>query len=280
MKILDLKSADLTEMVFNNRNQQYGAYQLRRNYSKHMTTAILIACAIFLLSIGFPIVAKMLNLFKEEEKTAMIVTQVELVDPPPLDENKPEPPKVEPPPPVKETIQFVAPEIKKDEEVVEQEEDPIKIIDSLKLTDAQVANKSQEGDEDATEVIGKIESEVKEKVDVVVKEVVEAPKVYTIVEVNPEFPGGYPALVKYLKENIKYPKQAIDNNIEGKVYLTFKVGTTGDISDIQLKRGIGGGCDEEAMRVAKTMPKWNPGKQQGKAVIVQFNLPINFEFAK
>jgi protein TonB len=121
---------------------------------------------------------------------------------------------------------------------------------------------------------------VKEKVDVVVKEVVEAPKVYTIVEVNPEFPGGYPSLVKYLKENIKYPKQAIDNNIEGKVYLTFKVGMNGEISDISVKRGIGGGCDEEAMRVVKGMPKWNPGKQQGKAVIVQFNLPINFEFSK
>jgi protein TonB len=140
MDIKDLKNADLTEMVFEKRNRDYGAYQLRRKYSKHMTIALTLACAAFLLLIGFPVLAKMLNLFPEEEKTAMVVTQVELVDPPPLDETKPEPPKVEPPPPVKETIQFVAPEIKKDEDVVEQEEDPIKIIDSLKETNAQVAN--------------------------------------------------------------------------------------------------------------------------------------------
>ena len=101
-------------------------------------------------------------------------------------------------------------------------------------------------------------------------------KIFTVVEQDPEFPGGMEALLKYLAQNIKYPQLARDNGITGKVFVTFVVERDGSIANVKLLRDIGGGCGQEAIRVVKSMPKWNPGKQRGKAVRVQFNLPVNF----
>jgi len=100
---------------------------------------------------------------------------------------------------------------------------------------------------------------------------------YTIVESMPEFPGGENAMMNYLATNIVYPGQAIDNNIEGSVYVSFIVETDGSVSNVEVLRGIGGGCDEEAVRVVAAMPKWKPGTQDGKPVRVQFRLPIRFK---
>lgn len=101
-------------------------------------------------------------------------------------------------------------------------------------------------------------------------------QIFTVVENEPEFPGGMDALYKYLAQNIKYPQLARENNITGKVYVTFVVEKDGSIANPKVLRDIGGGCGAEAIRVVKAMPKWNPGKQRGKAVRVQFNLPVNF----
>lgn len=101
-------------------------------------------------------------------------------------------------------------------------------------------------------------------------------QIFTVVENEPEFPGGMEALYKYLAQNIKYPPLARENNITGKVYVTFVVEKDGSIANPKVLRDIGGGCGAEAIRVVKAMPKWNPGKQRGKAVRVQFNLPVNF----
>ncbi|NLL28501.1 MAG: energy transducer TonB [Bacteroidales bacterium] len=112
---------------------------------------------------------------------------------------------------------------------------------------------------------------------VVVEEVqvVEA-EIFTIVEEQPEFPGGEAALMEYLGKNISYPQLARESNIQGTVYVKFVVEPNGSISNVSILRGIGGGCDEEAIRVVKNMPSWKAGKQRGKAVRVQFNLPIRF----
>lgn len=117
-----------------------------------------------------------------------------------------------------------------------------------------------------------------EVVQVVVEEEVEEveEEIFTVVENDPEFPGGMEALYKYLAQNIKYPQLARDNNITGKVYVTFVVERDGSIANPKVLRDIGGGCGAEAIRVIKSMPKWTPGKQRGKAVRVQFNLPVNF----
>ena len=101
-------------------------------------------------------------------------------------------------------------------------------------------------------------------------------QIFTVVENDPEFPGGMEALYKYLRDNIKYPQLARDNNITGKVYVTFVVERDGSIANPRVLKDIGGGCGAEAIRVVKSMPKWTPGKQRGKAVRVQFNLPVNF----
>lgn len=107
------------------------------------------------------------------------------------------------------------------------------------------------------------------------EEVAEEP-IFTVVESEPEFPGGMEALYKYLAQNIKYPQLARENGITGKVYVTFVVEKDGSIANPRILRDIGGGCGAEAIRVVKAMPKWSPGKQRGKAVRVQFNLPVNF----
>ena len=100
--------------------------------------------------------------------------------------------------------------------------------------------------------------------------------VFTVVESMPKFPGGERGLLKYLADNIRYPEMARESGIQGRVFVSFIVETDGSISDIRVLRGIGGGCDEEAIRVVEYMPEWIPGKQRNKLVRVQFNLPIRF----
>jgi TonB family protein len=104
----------------------------------------------------------------------------------------------------------------------------------------------------------------------------EPKEIFTVVEEQPGFPGGDEARIKFLQSNLKYPEEAKELGIQGKVYITFVVETDGSLNDIKVLRGIGGGCDEEAIRLVKNMPKWIPGKQRGVPVRVQFNLPINF----
>lgn len=104
-----------------------------------------------------------------------------------------------------------------------------------------------------------------------------ADEIFDVVEDQPEFPGGEAALYKYIGENIDYPSQARRMGIEGRVYVQFVVDADGSITQVQAVRGIGAGCDEEAVRVVKSMPKWNPGRQRGRAVRVKMIVPINFK---
>ncbi|MPM18882.1 hypothetical protein SDC9_65300 [bioreactor metagenome] len=101
-------------------------------------------------------------------------------------------------------------------------------------------------------------------------------EIFTIVEDQPSYPGGEQALMDYLSSNIKYPQLARESNIQGTVFVSFTVTSYGLITNVKVLRGIGGGCDEESMRVVRNMPPWNPGRQRGNPVCVQFNLPIRF----
>ena len=112
----------------------------------------------------------------------------------------------------------------------------------------------------------------------VTEEVEEAEEeVFLVVEEDPEFPGGLDALSKFIADNIKYPQLAKENNITGRVFVSFVVEKDGRVGQVKILRDIGGGCGNEAVRVVKMMPKWKPGKQRGKAVRSQFNLPVNFD---
>lgn len=103
--------------------------------------------------------------------------------------------------------------------------------------------------------------------------------VYQIVEQMPQYTGGEEAMMKYVSENIKYPQAAKDKNIAGRVFVSFVVEKDGSIGEVKVLRGIGGGCDEEAVRVIKGMPKWKPGIQKGKPVRVSYMMPINFKLS-
>ncbi len=101
-------------------------------------------------------------------------------------------------------------------------------------------------------------------------------EVFTVVETDPVFPGGQEGLAKYIQENIQYPIEAKEKSITGNVLVTFIVEKNGSVSNVKVLRDIGGGCGDEVVRIVKAMPRWKPGKQRGKPVRVQFNLPVNF----
>lgn len=140
---------------------------------------------------------------------------------------------------------------------------------------------------DEVEIEEKIEVnfDVDVKEETVIREVViadapvveKADEIFDVVENAPEFPGGMEAWYQYLQKNLKYPTQARRMGIEGTVYVVFVVNTDGSIQDVELLRGIGGGCDEEAIRVVANAPKWTPGKQRGRPVRVRMRLPVRFK---
>ncbi len=180
---------------------------------------------------------------------------------PPPSQQKPPPPPPPPPPPQLEVVE--------DEEVLEDEPE---IMEQEIEEDTEVENIPEE-----------VPMPVEEEEEIVVEQVEEKPEepeIFTIVEDMPEFPGGQKELFSFIGKNVKYPPMARENGIEGTVYVGFVVMENGAIENVQIKRGLAGGgagCDEEAIRVVKAMPKWNPGKQRGKPVRVAFTLPIRFK---
>lgn len=263
--------ASLNDIVFEGRNKAYGAYVLRRLYNKHVTRALLIAIAVFALLVSFPLIARMFRdeTVVEEDKN---LKENVLMDAPPLDQTKPPPPppppQAPPPPPPKlSTIKFTPPVVKKDEEVRKVEEIP----DQKELEDKVVSTVTVKGNTDNPIDLNGLEGEGTK----VVEEVVEQ-KVYQYVEQMPVFPGGQEALLQYIAKNIKYPALALRNQVEGKVFIAFVVGPDGQVSDVKTQKGIGAGCDEEAMRVIKNLPRFAPGKQNGRAVSVSYTVPVTF----
>lgn len=263
--------ASLDDIVFEGRNKAYGAYLLRRLYNSHITKAAIIATVLFFLFISIPLISKMIAGEEEVVVNERIITEVDLAPPPPIDEATPPPPPPPPdlpppPPPVRATVKYTPPVVKRDEEVVEEEEIPD--VEVLEEIDAGV--ETVEGSKDAPPDLGDIDGTSD-----VVAEVVEE-KPYTYVEQMPTFPGGESEMMKYLGKNIRYPAAAQRAGIEGIVVLSFVVSKTGEISEIQVLKNLGGGTDEEAVRVVKTMPTWTPGKQNGRAVPVRYTLPVRY----
>ncbi len=109
------------------------------------------------------------------------------------------------------------------------------------------------------------------------EEEIEEEEVFKSVEEQPEFPGGVAKLLEYVQKNLKYPMMARESDIQGRVFVGFIVEKDGSITNVQVLRGIGGGCDEEAVRVVQSLPKFKPGKQRGNPVRVQYTLPIVFK---
>lgn len=154
-------------------------------------------------------------------------------------------------------------------------EEPEQVVTDLQIVENDAEIENEVGLIDAGDNANKAQEEFV-KVEVEEEEEVEEEVIFQVVEDDPEFPGGLEALSKYLGENIHYPQLAKENNITGRVFVTFVVEKDGSVANVKVLRDIGGGCGAEAVRVVKAMPKWKPGKQRGKAVRTQFNLPVSF----
>jgi protein TonB len=245
----------LEEIVFRNRNKQYGAYLLRKKYRKYVTISLIIALILIGVAAAYPVITTYLSksriVFENKDVTAEMMAR-------PLEEAPPPPPPPPPPENIEQKVKFTAPVVVNDtvEEGLASQED----------LNAKPSNAPPPSEEDF--------APKEEK-----KQVIEQPferEIFTVVEEQPQYPGGEETRIKFLQDNIKYPEEAKELGIQGKVFVTFVVETDGSITDVKVLRGIGGGCDEEAIRVVKSMPRWIPGKQRGVPVRVQFNLPIKF----
>lgn len=274
MSKIDLISSDWVDLVFEGRNKAYGAYRLRKSTTKRNILAMV--AVVILLVVAFIILT--VKNFVDEQRAKVAMTQVaELTNyeqPKKKAEVKQKKIEVEPErvvERVKSSIKFTAPVIKKDDEVKPDEE--LKTQDELMSTKTAIGTFDVKGNDDANGEVLKA------------KEVIAEPeppkheeenKVFDIVEQQPLFPGGPAALMKYLSENTKYPVVAQENGVQGRVTVQFVVEKDGSISDVHVLRGVDPSLDKEAVRVVKSMPRWTPGKQNGSAVRVKYQVPVTF----
>jgi protein TonB len=266
-KDIDLTSPKWTSLIFEGKNKNYGAYELRNDSSNRHLKALAIVTILGLAAIYLP------NLIKSViPKPAEVIqtTEVDLANLDNLNEVKQENQieeikPVAPPPLLKATVQFTPPVVVKDEEVTEQK---MLTQDELTETDKQISVATVEGTKDGVDVRDLIEHKV----------ITEAPKeeIFHHVEQMPVFPGGEKELLKWLGENINYPTIAQEQGIQGKVFLRFVVRPDGSVDDVQVVKSLEPSCDKEAVRAVKKMPKWVPGRQNGNAVNVYYSLPVTF----
>ena len=257
----DVVSPERAEMVFANRQKDYGAYQLRKNYQRNVARALIASVIFFTLCISAPVIVRLITGSIADLNTKPVEVEVTLTEPPPIDDKEPPPPPPPPPPPTIETVKFTPPVVV--DRPIEEEQPP----PQEKLNDVVISTETHEGEEGGTEPLP------------VVVEDPDAGKVFTYVEEMPSFPGGDAARQQFLLKNVKYPAMAREANIEGTVYIGFVVDKDGHLKDFEIKRGVNG-LSDEALRVAKMMPAWTVGKQNGRGVQVSMVMPIKFTLAK
>ena len=273
MAKIDLIDNGWVDLVFEGKNQAYGAYQLRKNTGIRNLKALAVMFAAFLIIAGI-VYAKVSIENYIASKNAAIEADVELqslAEKKEIKEEKKDEPEVEKieVERVKSSVAFTVPEIKKDEEVKEDQE--MKSQDDLAETNTAIGAFTVEGNDETAEV-KHVEEKIAEPEPV--KE--EETKVFDVVEQMPSFPGGPSALMQYLSSNIKYPVVAEENGVQGRVVCTFVVEKDGSITDVRVVKSVDPSLDKEAMRVVKGMPKWIPGKQNGSAVRVKYTVPVTF----
>jgi protein TonB len=282
MNATNTYSSDFLDILFDGRNKDYGAYDLRRSQDRRVRNAIIGTASIALVIIGGYVLSNRLV-------AADMHTRIEVIPPIKITElhtDVEKPPVVTPPPPARaasalpavSSVTYTPPVITREE--VRPEDEAPKIAD---IGNKSVSTTTTIGDDingvDVSLLTGGTGGPG--------GNLVEGPKgedrstVFTFVEKMPSYPGGEAALAKFLNNHIHYPRMAADNDIQGKVFIQFVVDYDGNITSVTaVGAPKGGGLEEEAIRVVKLMPKWNPGKQNGRAVNVQFNLPIAFNLYK
>lgn len=273
MSKVDLISNAWCDLVFEGRNQEYGAYRLRKSTGKRNIWSIvivLIAAVVIFSAIAIK------NVIQANQRVA-VTTAVELSSIQTKKQAKVEkkaPVKIEQPKQVekvKSSIKFTAPVIKKDEDVKPEEE--MKNQDDLQKTKTTIGAFNVVGNDEFDGEVLKAKEEIAQPEPP--KE--EENKVFDVVEEQPSFPGGQGALMQWLRDNIKYPVIAAENGIEGRVIVQFVVSKSGSISNVNVVRGVDPSLDKEAVRVVSNMPNWTPGKQNGTTVNVRYTLPVTFK---
>lgn len=275
MDVSKILSADILDIIFEGRNKSYGAYDLRKTYNKRITYALigtLIICALLVIS---SVVAN-----SSKKKAVEMIAQDVNLENMKQEEKKPEPPPPPPPPkqepPKVEITKFTPPKIVKDEEV--KEKDEIKEVE--KLEDTKIGTVNQEGTKDEGIVAppvetgtGKVEPPKQEE---------DYDKVFTVVQIPAEFPGGLPAWTKYLERNLNRDLPVNNGAPPGKytVVVSFIVDKNGGISEVQAENDPGYGTKEEAVRVIKKGPSWKPAVQNGRNVIYRHKQSITFQVSE
>jgi len=244
------------DIVFENRNKEYGAYQLRKKYNRIVVIATLIGSFIIAMAVIVPYLqASTAAKHKARDAKEVIAEMSNDLQ----NETAPPPPPPPPPPPAEQqmVVKYVAPVV----------------VDSLKVEDE---SKLMISDEQVETTVNKEAVEVVEQKqeEVVVEQKEE--EVFVVVEEMPEFPGGIKALRSFLASAVKYPVIAQENGIQGKVYVNFVVNKDGSVSNAKVARSVDPSLDAEALRVVSTLPKWKPGKQRGVPVRVFYTVPISF----
>lgn len=275
MNTSQMPKPDFLDILFNSRNKDYGAYDLRRRYDRRVRNAVASMAGLVLVSVGSYLWATNSKAGDVNIKPYVAPIELKTVEMPPEEKPITPPPTVKTPPPAAvASVKYVTPDIVKDDKV--KPEDELQEIEDLKK-DVAIGTKTQAGEpgefENPFEGTGGTGT------------VVEAPKVekeqgpLSFVEIMPQFQGGEDAMNKWLNNNIRYPHAAEENGIEGTVFVKFVVGADGSITNVEIAgtNKVGGGCEDEAIRVIKKMPKWKPGRQNGQSVPVWFNLPIRFK---
>ncbi len=278
MKNSILINQTMNDVIFENRNQSYGAYYLRLHYESIMSKAMFYGLTLFVFIVSFPLVYNYLNAPVTGNPVTPTMTPVIL-----FENNNPIAKvkevfvvKKQNNPPSKPQIKYVAPTIIPDDS--ETEERNLPTIDSLKgiqigVIDVDTAgdhrNDGIDGDIFVTNENGKHENGINENT-------IEVFNAYAVQQ-QPEFPNGITALYAFLQDHLKYPLLAKENGIEGTVFIQFIVSVNGAIADAKILRGVNGSLDKEALRVVNLMPAWKPGKHNGNPVPVIFVLPIKFQ---
>ena len=268
MAKIDLTSQEWCDLIFEGRNKDYGAYKMRARAARRLNFSVVLV--IVIAAVGFSI-PRLITMVTPEKKEVMteVTTLSQLEEPEVKQEEVQKVQPVAPPPPaLKSSIKFTAPVIKKDEEVAD--EDQMKSQEELTESKVTISIADVQGTDEEGGVL------VEDLKQVVTEAPVEE-EVFDMVEQAPQFPGGPAELMAWLGKNIRYPVIAQENGIQGRVICQFVVGSDGSVRDIKVMRGVDPSLDKEAVRVIQSMPKWIPGRQNGKAVSVRYTLPVTFK---
>ena len=258
------------DIIFQARNRAYGAFHLRQQYRPTLSRALGLGVGLFLLGLGAPLLYDWIwpNQTLTNQSAMTEVTLEKLPDSPA------EPPVPLPPveqAPAVNTVRNLPPIVMPEADVVD--ENPPATVEQLQ--EATSGNQNAEGTGDV-EIIAPPETTTPTVLEKVVEAEPKPEAPFMMVEQQPDYPGGMTALRDFLSKNLNYPRDAASAGVAGKVFISFVVNTDGSLTEIQVLKGIGFGCDEEAVRVMRKMPRWKPGKQSGRTVRVKFNLPISF----